>query len=83
MTQIKLIYIKSRKTKAQIGIEARLLLDNQIQDEGDDDVLDAAIAIARAEKLNVKFVHREKEITPDIAYSIRYNRGLDIRPAGI
>lgn len=83
MTQTKLIYIKSRKTKAQIDIEARLLLDNQILDEGDDDVLDTAIAIACAEKLNVKFVHREKEITPDTAYSIRYNSGLDIRPAGI
>ena len=83
MTETRLIYIKSRKTKSQIDIEARLLLGNLIQDEGDDDVLDAAIAIARAEKLNVKFVHREKEITPDIAYSIRYNSGLDIRPAVI
>lgn len=80
MTQAKLIYIKSRKRKEVIEAEARLLLENLIQDEGDDEVLDTAIAIAYKEKMNVKFVYREKEIDPDIAFSIRYNSGYDIRP---
>lgn len=80
MTQTKLIYIKSRKRKEVVEAEARLLLENLIQDEGDDEVLDTAIAIAHKEKMNVKFVYREKEIDPDIAFSIRYNSGYDIRP---
>lgn len=80
MTQTKLIYIKPRKHKEVIEQEARLLLENLIQDEGDDEVLDTAIAIAYKEKMNVKFVYREKEIDPDIAFGIRYNNGYDIRP---
>ena len=58
-----------------------MLLENKIQDEGDDDVLDMAISIAYKENKNVKFVFREKEIEPEIAFSIRYNSGLNIRPS--
>jgi hypothetical protein len=71
---------KSRKSKKAIETEARLLLENLIQDEGDD-VLDMAISIAYKENKNVKFVLREKEIAPEIAFSIRYNSGLNIRPS--
>ena len=80
MTQKKLIYINPRISKDAIEAEARLLLENKIVDEGNDDVLDMAIAIAHKEKMNVKFVYKEKELNPDIAYSIRYNNGFDIRP---
>jgi hypothetical protein len=79
MSETKLIHIKSRKSKGTIEIEARLLLENLIQDEGDDDVLDMAISIAYKENKNVKFVFKEKEIEPVIAYGIRYNSGFDIR----
>ena len=52
MSETKLIHIKSRKSKETIEIEARLLLENLTQDEGDDDVLDMAISIAYKEKMH-------------------------------
>jgi len=79
MSETKLILIKSRKTKEAIEVEARLLLEGLIQDEGDDDVLDMAIAIAYKEKINVNFVRGEKVINPKLAFSIRYSSGYDIR----
>ena len=80
MSDTKLVHIKPRKSKGSIEIEARLLLENKIQDSGDDDVLDMAISIAHKENKNVKFVRKEKEIAPEMAYRLRYDSGLDIRP---
>ncbi len=58
---------------------ARLLLTTQT-DAGDDEVLDLAIKIAHDERLDVVFRNeRGKLLTPELAYSLRYNGGLDVR----
>lgn len=76
---MRLIHIKRRKTKEVIEVEARLLLEGLIQDEGDDDVLDKAIEIAYKEGLDVKFMCGEKGVIPEAAYGIRYGSGYDLR----
>ncbi len=77
---MRFIHIKRRKTKEEIEHEARLILAGLAIDMGDDDVLDKAIEIACKERLDVVFMHKEKEVTPEMACGIRYNLGLDIRP---
>ena len=62
----------------ELDRRARLLLSTQT-DAGDDDVLDRAIKIARDEKLDVVFRSGDKLFTPAVAYSLRYDRGIDVR----
>jgi hypothetical protein len=77
------IYIKPAKKQSTIEHRARLLLEGSIEDDGDDEVLDTAIAIAHADNLDVVFVcqgsKNQKEISAEIAFNIRYNSGFRIR----
>jgi hypothetical protein len=76
----KRIYIKSSKHWSEVEEQARLLLEGEIQDDGDDEVLDTAIRMAHEGNLDVVFVRNGKSVTPEIAYGIRYHSGLRIRP---
>jgi hypothetical protein len=76
----KRIYIKSSKHWSEVEEQARLLLDGEIQDNGDDEVLDTAILMAHEGNLDVVFVRNGREVTPETAYGMRYHRGLKIRP---
>lgn len=70
---------RQKHTPEELERRARLLLPTQT-DNGDDDVLDAAIKIAYEEKLDVVFRNeRGKLFSPELAYSLRYNGGLDVR----
>lgn len=59
---------------------ARMLLITGA-DNGDDDVLDRAIEIAFKEGYDVVFRidGSDKLLTPELAYNLRYHRGIDIR----
>lgn len=78
----KEIIIQTRPTLTDEELErrARLLLSTQT-DSGDDAVLDRAIKIAHDEGLDVVFRRSPtgKIITPGTAYSLRYERGIDLR----
>lgn len=75
----KEIVVQKREAK-NVERLAILLLETG-SENGDDDVLDRAIEIAYREKRDVVFRidGSEKLLTPEIAYSLRYRRGIDIR----
>jgi hypothetical protein len=79
------IYIKPAKKQSTIEHRAKLLLEGSIEDDGDDEVLDTAIAIAHGNNLDVVFVRqgyeseKEKEISAETAFNIRYECGFRIR----
>ncbi len=81
----KEIIIQTRPTLSdeELDRRARLLLDTQA-DNGDDAVLDRAIKIAHDEGIDVVFrrTPNGKIITPGTAYSLRYERGIDLRMEG-
>lgn len=75
----RIIKLKPKKSDKQIEQEARKLLQTGI-DTGDDDVLDVAIYQAVMNKFNVAFeLNNGKQITPDMAYRLRYERGICLR----
>ncbi len=64
----------------ELDAKARELLTSGI-DTGNDDVLNQAIFIAKNENLDVVFKSTKtgKIITPDLAFRIHFDRGLNIR----
>lgn len=78
MRETRIIKIKPKKSDKQIEQEARKLLQTGL-DDGDDDVLDVAIYQAVMNNSNVIFEINGNQIQPDMAYRLRYERGLCLR----
>lgn len=68
-------------TDKNIQHMARIVLDCENPIVVNHEVLDAIIKIAHDEKLDVEFVTSDgKTVDPDLAYRLRYERGLDLNP---
>jgi ribosomal protein S14 len=77
---MRTIKLKSRYSEADVERLARALLNGEIDDLGEDDVLDKAIEIAEKEGIEVQFEEETGRIfNVDLAYRLRFNRALDIR----
>lgn len=77
----KTIKIKPAKPDQVLREEARALLNGKIEDSGDDAILDMAIRLAYEEQLPVVFLSENETLTPELAYRLRYLRGLSVRRA--
>jgi len=77
---MRTIKLKSRYSDEDVERLARALLSGEIEDTGEDDVLDKAIEIAKNEGIEVQFEEERGQIyNVDMAYRLRYNRALDLR----